>query len=591
MKRSRSRARGGYKSVYWALRQMFASGQDGFLYDYSNISSLNQLSTGTTPVAVVTDPAGLTMDSRFGMALGPELVDTINTAAAWTASGTNTVVDDAGAVKITYVDNAAGAVALFSAAAGLSLNLTVGANYKITYEIKVNSGSANAAVVNAATNQSVAVTSTSFITQEFVFNASNATTNNFTFANMSAGEIVWIKNISVKLLDGNHAIQATAGARPTWTNLVNMALQSNALTTSPWATAGTGTVLQNAVGLTGAANEAWTITDSDAAVAYNTHQDITLIAANYTAQVAVKKTVGAQSTYPLVWATSQGGSSRIAVVTIDTSNGVATIWSAYTGFTVIPGYSATCVSHPQNSGYWLVTFTFLATAETYRFNLLPAGTANATQSTGAVDATKQGSAIFQNFQVNFGTTAERYQSITTAASFDTAGFPYYLSFPGTPVNLTSATGGGGSAGFFWCGVVQFTGGAGTLQTLIADNGTNTGYKVQKDTSDKLSFSAGNNVAFTTKASTAALSVGTKYMLTVRDNGTNLSVQIGSAAPETVARPVVVAGTAGYTLCKDNGAASSFAIVNQYPPVYFKDTGLTDAQVAAVQAFVSAMAGL
>lgn len=377
---------------YSTVTKIFEPGTvTGAVYDYSNVASLNQTSTGTTPVTAVTNPVGLTLDTRFGLALGPELVDTLNTAAAWTASGTNTVVDDAGAVKITYVDNAAGAVALFSAAAGLSSNLTVGANYKITYEIKVNSGSVNAAVVNASTNQGVAVTSTSFITQSFVFNASNATTNNFTFANMSAGEIVWIKNISVKLIEGNHARQATAAARPTW-------------------------------------------------------------------------------------------------------------------------------------------------------------------------------------QVD-------------------AGGHHYLSFLGTDDSLTSATGGGGSAGFFWCGVVEPTGGAGTDRILFDDRAALSGRVVYISSLNKLAFMVGNGSAWTNKGSTATINVGTKYLLTAWDDGTNLNVQINSAAAETVARPVVVAGTAGYTIGKDNAVASSYLIGNLYPFVYFKNTAGTAAQRASVQAWVKSKAGL
>jgi hypothetical protein len=136
-----------------------------------------------------------------------------------------------------------------------------------------------------------------------------------------------------------------------------------------------------------------------------------------------------------------------------------------------------------------------------------------------------------------------------------------------------------------------TGGAGTVRTLWADNGTNTGYKVQLDAANKLSFSAGNNTAFTTKASTATVDVGTTYLLTVWDDGTNLNVQINSAAAETVARPVVVAGTAGFTRFKDNGAASSFFIGYDYAEVDWKDTAGTAAERAAVQAYVKSQAGI
>lgn len=364
---------------------------DGALYVAGDINSLNQTSIGTLPVSATTNPVGFQADLRLGYTLGTELVDTMNTAAAWTASGTNTVEDDAGAVKITYVDNAAGAVALLSAAAGLTTNLTVGANYKVTYQVKVNSGSCNAAMVNTVTNESQAITSTTFIEQAFVFTASDVAANTFTFTNLSAGEIVWIKSISIKLFQGNHSIQATAAARLTW-------------------------------------------------------------------------------------------------------------------------------------------------------------------------------------QVD-------------------AGGRYYLSALGTDDSYTSATGGGGSAGFFWCGAIQPTGGAGTIRQLWSDTGANTGYKVRLDSNNKLSFVAGNGAVFTAKVSTATIDVGTKYLLTVWDDGTNLNVQINNATAETVARPVVVAGTAGFTRFADNGAASSYFIGYEYASVYFKDTGLTAAAREDMKKLVRSYGGL
>lgn len=171
-----------------------------------------------------------------------------------------------------------------------------------------------------------------------------------------------------------------------------------------------------------------------------------------------------------------------------------------------------------------------------------------------------------------------------------SGLPYAAAL-GTDDSVTSATGGGGTAGFCYVAALKPTGGAGTLRTLWSDTGTNTGRKVQIDTNNKLSFSAGNGTAFTTLASTATLDVGTKYFVTVRDNGTNLSVQINTAAAETVGRPVVAAGTAGFTQFKDNGAASSFLIADVYHVDGANNSALTDSQVASLQAYARSRIGL
>jgi len=173
---------------------------------------------------------------------------------------------------------------------------------------------------------------------------------------------------------------------------------------------------------------------------------------------------------------------------------------------------------------------------------------------------------------------------------DAGGLPY-VALLGTDDNVTSPTGGGGSAGFALVAAINPAGGAGTLRTLWSDTGTNTGRKVQIDASNKLSFSAGNGAAFTTLASTATLDVGTPYVITVRDNGTTLSVQINTAAAETVARPVVSAGTTSFTVGKDNGAASSYIIANAYHLFYVNNSGLTDSQIASEQAYARSKIGL
>ena len=365
------------EALYTALRTIFAApGLVGGWYD-AYLPTLWDTSTGVEQVDAAEDPVGLWADRRLGMALGPELVDTINTAAVWTAYGTNTVEQDGDAIKVTYSNDAQGAFAYLSAAGGLSSNVEVNKSYRIIYDIKVNSGSCQAAAVNASVNANTAVTSTSYITQQFTFLASNASTNYIKFATLSAGEIVWIRNISVKLLDGNHLSQATAPARPT-----------------------------------------------------------------------------------------------------------------------------------------------------YR-----------------VDAN---------------------------------GRPY-IALLGTDDNVTSPTGGGGSAGFFFCAAIRPTGGAGTVRNIFDDKGANTGYTVRINTSNNLVISAGNGVAFTTKASTASVSVGTDYVITVFDDGTNLSVQINNGTIETVARPVVVAGSAGFTIGKANTDAADYLIADVYHMCYAKDTGLTASQ--------------
>lgn len=171
-------------------------------------------STGVAP-ASGTDNVGLFLDRSYGSAnVGSDLSDTMNTAAARTVGGTNLVEQDGDAVKVTFVDNSAGASINFSAVGGLTANLTVGAWYRVTGEAKVNTGSVDLSFLAAVTTN-IPVTSTTYVPFEVYILASNATACLTRFANMGAGEIVWTRDIKVCQISGIPATQATAGSRPT----------------------------------------------------------------------------------------------------------------------------------------------------------------------------------------------------------------------------------------------------------------------------------------------------------------------------------------------------------------------------------------
>jgi hypothetical protein len=191
----------------------------------------------------------------------------------------------------------------------------------------------------------------------------------------------------------------------------NLCLRSNAFTTT-WTALGTPAATQNVTGPDGVANSAWTLTDNDAGVAEGISQAVTLTAAAYTCSIFVKKTTGAQSSYPVLWA-NIGTPPTVAPVTVDTSNGIATAWTAYTGYTIASGFSATCKSF--NADFWRVEFTFTATAANWLVAFIPAGTTNPTQSTGIVDVAAQGSAVFYGAQVELGSFASSYIPTTTAS--------------------------------------------------------------------------------------------------------------------------------------------------------------------------------
>jgi hypothetical protein len=220
---TRSRNRSRFFGIPFSPSSLFAAGEQGAWYDPSDygsggtggVGTLFQDSASTTPVTAVEQFVGLMLDKSKGLVLGSELVDTMNTAAAWAGYGANTVVNEDGGVKITYVDNSAGARTFFAATDGLTQNLIVGAQYAVTGEAKVNAGSSVNIQVNApGATVYKTVTSTTYEQFSFRFIASDPTSNLLATTGMGTGEIIWLRNFSVKQVAGNHAFQTTSAKRP-----------------------------------------------------------------------------------------------------------------------------------------------------------------------------------------------------------------------------------------------------------------------------------------------------------------------------------------------------------------------------------------
>lgn len=176
-----------------------------------------------------------------------------------------------------------------------------------------------------------------------------------------------------------------------------------------------------------------------------------------------------------------------------------------------------------------------------------------------------------------------YQRVNTDTDYDAdpSKFPAYRRLDGVDDSHASATGGGGTAGFFFSASVTPLGGAGTARTLFSDAGTNTGYIVRLNASNQLELAAGNGTAYTTIATSGTLAVGTTDVVQAWDDGTNLNVKIGNGATASIARPTVSAGTTGYTMGQDNGASTGYFNGRIYSTIYRKDSGLTQVQREAV----------
>jgi len=183
----------------------------------------------------------------------------------------------------------------------------------------------------------------------------------------------------------------------------NLCLQSNSFTTT-WTNSGGLAATQNQTGPDGATS-AWTMTGTGA---QSQTQSITLTAATYTYSRFVKKTVGATQ-FPVIRVSA---SPLTALATIDTNNGVATVWTSQVGGWTIVTSSATCKSF--NADYWRVELTFLATAAAWLAEWWPLANVTATQSSGTLGG-GTGTSVCYGAQLEAGAFASSYIPTTTAS--------------------------------------------------------------------------------------------------------------------------------------------------------------------------------
>jgi len=422
---------------------------------------------------------------------GDELVTngTFDTdTTGWTAGTGNSLAWQTGAAKCTRA--VAGDRAFF----GQGFSVVVGAKYVISAEVLSDGTSTTArAYLGTVIGAGDIVTGPAAAFGQVVFEYTAGVTGTiyiwFYGTSTAAGNYIVIDNVSVKpayyhgsMVDGVKcfATDINGAAIPSTTLLgyraegarTNLCLQSNSLNTVPWTdNSGTATVTQNAIGPDGVVS-AWTITDDSGVSAEGRYASLVLTAATYTYSVFVKKETGAPTNYPVIAAFEPGGGLTTAVVTIDTVNGLANAWTAYSGRVMAPGLTGRCTSF--NSAFWRVEMSFTATAADWGIRLLPAGSAVSTALNTAIDGAVQGSAVFYGAQVELGSSASSYIATTTIAVARNADV---LTYP-------SAGNVSGTVGAAYCEIK--TGSA--CGRALSFNAGGTGM-IDAETGDSLSFRA------------------------------------------------------------------------------------------------------
>jgi hypothetical protein len=182
------------------IRGQFSAGQPGLWFEAGTFTGLYQDSVGTTPATAVAQPVGLMLDKRLGLVFGPELVtnggfDT--NLSGWTiAAGAPTW--SAGTAVLAPADDLR-----------QQLATTAGKKYRVTI---AKSGGVNCFLnigTVAAGNDLLNV----YVANGLVFFTATTATSYLRFLGSIAS--ITIDSISICEDAGNHASQATAGARPT----------------------------------------------------------------------------------------------------------------------------------------------------------------------------------------------------------------------------------------------------------------------------------------------------------------------------------------------------------------------------------------
>lgn len=539
-------------------RTLFSASEPGAWYDPSDMSTLFQDSAGTVPVTAVEQPVGLMLDKSRWIALGLELVT--GDSATFTSGVGSWAIDINSTIAATNGELAVNAIAANGSAKLTLTGLKTGAAYVISCTARA--GTSSAAQMTLVPSSAISTLSTSNTNLKGVFFATSSSADLRVFAG-TAGTF-FIDNVSVRELPGNHATQATTTKRPVLSRRVNLLTKTEQFDSPEWSKGGVSVVAESSGGA------GYLLIPS---TTYATHLlqkpvDVTSGAA-HTLSIKAK-----QAGYRYFYFAQLAGPTTGRIFDFGTGT-----------YGVTTGTGATYSAELLPDGFWLLSMTFTPGAGV---TLVTAEACSSPLSTfSAFTGDGVSGALIKDVSLTLAVDAHLpYQRVNTATDYDAdpRKFPAWWRADGVDDSLASSTGGGGTTGLFFSAAIRPQGSAGTARTLFSDAGTNTGYIVRLNISNQLELSAGNGTAYTTIATAGALNVGATDVVQAWDDGTTLNVKLGSGPTASIARPVVVAGTAGYTLYQDNGAPTGYFNGRSYGEIYRKDSGFTQSQREAVAVY-------
>jgi hypothetical protein len=321
---------GGMINLDRIIKQLFANNEQGFAYDFNDLTTLYQDSNGATPVTAVGQVVGLVLDKSKGLALGTELIVNGNftSTASWSATNATFTVASNEAT-ITNTTNAEGSIRQGTT--------TIGVTYKVTLTVGDNNGGGAIAVGGRRVSLGGTGTKTFYITAadtSGIIIGTNTTTT---------GTYLKVSNVSVKVIAGNHAFQATSASRPILgrhpkTGARNLVTYSSNTMDSSWSFSGTRTGGQldsrgtyKAVKFVGAST------------AVPTKRATAQVSGPHTLTIRLKGVAGQTTSLALLLRNDTTSTNFTPTGVLDTTTGVI----SGTGWT----------SKSVDNGYWECTFT------------------------------------------------------------------------------------------------------------------------------------------------------------------------------------------------------------------------------------------
>ena len=393
---------------------LFAAGEQGWVYDPSNLATLFQDSAGSLPVTAMEQPVGLQLDLSQGLVLGPELVTNGDfsggTTTGWAIYGDSVLAASAGKFSVTVNQTSAGAQQ--------TITTQVGKTYKVTCDFSD---------IVSLTGVRIAVYTPGFGTGLFAPATNDPSPGVRTgyFVATTTTSVVLLQgyptgsfkadNITVKAISGNHRFQTADANRPVVSARVNLLTKTEQFDDAAWPKADV-TVAANAT----TAPDGTATADKLIASATNANHLL-----NRTSAFVVA--TGIPYVFKMYAKANEYGFVRLQLQATSFSES----WANFNLITGAVGLSlgVTPTIQPAGNGWYLCSITSTST-----------GTGNSGVQPFVLDSDRNGSnpsylgdgtsGIFiwgADFRpTNQGVGLPAYQRVNTSTDYDSTGFPVYI---------------------------------------------------------------------------------------------------------------------------------------------------------------------